>query len=207
MIKSRYLLLLAVVFICLISTIEAAKKKTKKKSSKKVKSKYWKFYNWNKYGKATVGKGSNFEKDWGIPEHGGWLWNWKGADNFKNVAVRDPSGKKKDLMLRVEYPKGSRNPEVNPIGGLGFKAHPIAIDQKVKTVIFQYSVYFPKGFKFVRGTPDVKHKHIMLLFIVHYFQVVSFLVSMVVMAAVQEVLIQSNVLPLGMFNLIYKVIK
>jgi hypothetical protein len=152
MIKSRYLLLLVVVFICFISTIEAAKRRTtKRKSTKKVRSKYWKFYNWNKYGKATVGKGSVWEKAWGIPEHDGWLWNWKGADNFKNVAARDPSGKKKDLMLRVEYPAGSRNPEARIIGGLGFKAHPLEIDTKVKTVVLQYSVFFPRGFKFVRG--------------------------------------------------------
>ncbi|KAI8967614.1 hypothetical protein BDF20DRAFT_805967, partial [Mycotypha africana] len=117
-------------------------------------TKYWKFYNWNKYGKkVTVGKGSVWDKAWGIPEHGGWLWFWKDADKLKNVVVSDPSGrKKKDLMLRVKYPKGSRNPEVNPIGGLGFKAAPLKLDNKVKTVELQYSVYFPKGFNFVRGS-------------------------------------------------------
>ncbi|KAI9481607.1 MAG: hypothetical protein EXX96DRAFT_608284 [Benjaminiella poitrasii] len=156
MIKSRFIVLLLVVVICLISTIEAAKKTTKKKTTKKKttvkKSKYWKFYNWNKYGKATVGKGSVWDKAWGIPEHGGWLWFWKGADKLKNVVVSDPSGlKKNDRMLRVIYPKNSRNPEANPVGGLGFKAQPFTIDSKVKTVVFQYSVYFPKGFKFVRG--------------------------------------------------------
>lgn len=139
MLKSNYLILFSVVLMCLFSSIEAGKTKT------------WKFYNWNKYGKATVGKGSVWDKAWGIPEHGGWLWNWKGAEKLKNVLVKDPSGKKKDLHLRVVYPKGTRNPEASPVGGLGFKAEPLTIDNKVKTVEFQYSVYFPKGFDFVRG--------------------------------------------------------
>lgn len=137
MYKSNYLVLLVVALMCLFSSIEAGKIKT------------WKFYNWNRYnGKATVGKGSNWDKAWGIPEHGGWLWFWKNADKLKSIAYK--SGKK-DYVIRVKYPKGSRNPEANPIGGLGFKAEPLEIDNKVKTVEFQYSVYFPKGFNFVRG--------------------------------------------------------
>ncbi|KAI8986055.1 hypothetical protein BDB01DRAFT_787526 [Pilobolus umbonatus] len=66
------------------------------------------------------------------------------------VAVNDPaSGSNK--VLRVEYPAGSRNPEANPQGGLGFKADPLSIDGNVKKVRLEYSVYFPKSFDFVRG--------------------------------------------------------
>lgn len=134
--KSRIVLFLVVLVSCLLTATDAAT---------------WKFYNWNKYQKATVGQGSVWDKRWGIPEHGGWLWFWKGADKLKNVVVRDPTKKTKDLVLRVVYPAGSRNPEVNPNGGLGFLAQPLKISSKTKTVTFQYSVYFPKGFKFVRG--------------------------------------------------------
>lgn len=138
MIKSRLLVLFAVLACTLFSAIEA-------------KSSSWSFHNWNKYGKATVGKPTVWDKAWGIPEHGGWLWFWKGADKLKNVVVRDPTHKTKDLVLRVVYPAKSRNPEVSPNGGLGFIANPISISNSAKTVSFQYSVYFPKGFDFVRG--------------------------------------------------------
>ncbi|KAI7898741.1 uncharacterized protein BX663DRAFT_235298 [Cokeromyces recurvatus] len=155
MFKSQFFLLFIVIVICLISTIETAKTSIKKKTTKRKvanrKSKIWKFYNWNKYGKATVGRDTVWDKTWGIPEHGGWLWYWKDADKLKNVLVKAPSGKKKDLVLRVTYPKNSRNPEENPVGGLGFKAEPLTIDNKVRTVEFQYSVFFPKGFDFNRG--------------------------------------------------------
>ncbi|CEP18284.1 hypothetical protein [Parasitella parasitica] len=120
-------------------------------STKAGKTKTWKFNNWNKFGTATVGRGSNWDKAWGIPKHSGWLWNWKGAEKLKNVLVRDPSGKTKDLHLRVVYPAGSRNPEANPVGGLGIKAQPLVIDSNVTTVELTYSVFFPKGFNFVKG--------------------------------------------------------
>lgn len=140
MLQSRFLTLAFALFFCLISTIEAAKTQT------------WKFYSWNKYKKATVGKGSVWDKAWGIPEHGGWLWYWKGAEKLSNVLVKDPSKKSSDLVLRVSYPKNSRNPEVSPVGGLGFKAVPYTITNKAKYVELKYQVFFPKGFKFVRGS-------------------------------------------------------
>lgn len=134
--KSRIVLLFAVLVTCLLTTANAAT---------------WKFYNWNKYQKATVGQGTVWDKAWGIPKHSGWLWYWKGADKLKNVVVRDPSKKTKDLVLRVTYPARSRNPEASPNGGLGFLANPLKISKNAKVVTFQYSIFFPKGFKFVRG--------------------------------------------------------
>jgi hypothetical protein len=134
--KSRIVLLLVVLVTCLLTSTEAAT---------------WKFYNWNKYQKLAINQGAAWEKVWGIPKHSGWLWYWKGADKTKNVAVRDPTKKTKDLVLRVTYPAGSRNPESRIAGGLGFLAQPLKISKNAKTVTFQYSVYFPKGFKFVRG--------------------------------------------------------
>lgn len=140
MLQSRFFTLALTLFVCLISAIEAAKTQT------------WKFSNWNKYKKATVGKPTVWDSAWGIQEHDGWLWTWKGAEKLSNVLVTDPSKKTKDKVIRVVYPKNSRNPEVNPIGGLGFKAVPYTITNKAKYVTLQYSVYFPKGFNFVRGS-------------------------------------------------------
>lgn len=137
--KSNYLLLFIVVLSCLFVSSEAKKTKS------------WKFMNWNKYQKATVGVGSIWEKDWNISKHGGWLWFWKNADKLKSVVVRDPTKKTKDLVLRVVYPTKSINPESSTVGGLGFVAEPLKITKSDKVVSFQYNVYFPKGFKFVRG--------------------------------------------------------
>ncbi|RCH87243.1 hypothetical protein CU098_008906 [Rhizopus stolonifer] len=141
MIKTHLILFTIAIIACLFSTIEAAK------SNKKT----WAFHNWNKYKKATVGKPTVWDAAWGIPEHSGWLWFWQGAEKNKNVLVTDPSKKTKDLVLRVKYPKNSRNPEASPVGGLGFKAEPLTITNKVKTVTLQYSVYFDKGFDWNRG--------------------------------------------------------
>lgn len=136
--KSHIILLFLVLVSCLLSA-----------EAKKTQS--WKFMNFNKYKKVTIGKGSIMDKSWGIADHSGWLWFWKGADALKNAAFVDPSKQTKDLVLRVKYPANSRNPEVTPIGGLGFLAEPLNITKNEKVVSFQYSVYFPKGFDFVRG--------------------------------------------------------
>ncbi|KAI7869603.1 uncharacterized protein EV154DRAFT_530699 [Mucor mucedo] len=136
--KSRIVLLFLVLVSCLLAT-----------EAKKTQS--WKFMNFNKYKKLTIGKGSVMDKSWGIQEHSGWLWFWKGADKLKNAAAIDPSKKTKDLVLRVKYPANSVNPESNTIGGLGFLAQPLTINKSAKVVSLQYSVFFPKGFDFVRG--------------------------------------------------------
>lgn len=137
--KSRIVLLFFVLVSCLLLTSEAKKTQS------------WKFMNWNKYPKVTIGKGSSMDKPWGISAHSGWLWFWKGADKLKSAAVTDPSKQTKDLVLRVKYPANSRNPEASTIGGLGFLAQPLTISKSARVVSLQYSVYFPKGFDFVRG--------------------------------------------------------
>ncbi|RCI00642.1 hypothetical protein CU097_012033 [Rhizopus azygosporus] len=113
--------------------------------------KSWSFKNWNKYKDSSVGQGSNWSRSWGISEDNGWLWMWNGADSVKHVIKKDPSRRSSDMTLRVEYPAHSRNPDSNPVGGLGFKAKPIKIDTNVKKVELSYSVYFPKQFNFVKG--------------------------------------------------------
>ncbi|KAI8970104.1 hypothetical protein BDF20DRAFT_104013 [Mycotypha africana] len=134
----RYSFIFLITVLYLIASIDA-------------KSSSWNFNNWNHYGKeVTVGRGSSWDKAWGIPSQSGWAWFWNGAEKLKNVAVKDPAGKD-DLVLRVTYPAGSRNPDTRPRGGIGFRAQPIEINENVKTVDFQYSVYFPKGFKFIQG--------------------------------------------------------
>lgn len=167
MIQSRLLVLFSIVLMCALVAIEAAaiekrkhhhrksivKKSRHKKSKKSTKksSPSWSFSNWNSYKKATVGRGCDWSSKWGIPEHSGWAWVWKGADHVSNVLVKDPSGDSNDKILSVIYPKGSRNPEYNPNGGIGFKAQPMNIPSNARTVEFEYSVFFPKGFDFVKG--------------------------------------------------------
>lgn len=117
--------------------------------------KTWSFKNWNKYKDSSVGQGSNWSRPWGISEDNGWLWMWNSADSVKHVIKKDPSRRSSDMTLRVEYPAHSRNPDSNPVGGLGFKAKPIKIDTNVKKVELSYSVYFPKQFNFVKGIIDI----------------------------------------------------
>lgn len=159
MIKSQLAFLFVTLVLCLLSLAEAGSidieasltlRKGKGKGGKKHNSKLWTFWNWNKYKKATVGKPTVWDAAFGIPEHSGWLWVWKNAETRNDVLIKDPVNKK-DLVLRVKYPKDSRNPEQSLVGGLGFKAEPLKIPASTKTVKFQYSVYFPKGFDWVRG--------------------------------------------------------
>jgi hypothetical protein len=108
----------------------------------------WSFENWNSYSKdASVGDGSSWGNKWDIPEHDGWQWTWDGSGS-KNAAVKDPSGKSSDMVLKVDYPAGSRNPESSPNGGIGFRSSPAGSGS---SGTLEYSVYFPKGFDFVKG--------------------------------------------------------
>lgn len=139
MIKTQLVLLFAVLLSCLLSLADA-------------KTDVWRLKNFNKFKSLTLGTGSKLDKTLGIPVHAGWLWVWKGADTkSSSVIVKDPTGKSKDQVLRIEYPSGSRNPEASPIGGIGFRASPLTIKANAKYVTLQYSIYFPKNFKFVKG--------------------------------------------------------
>ncbi|KAG1147476.1 hypothetical protein G6F37_004059 [Rhizopus arrhizus] len=140
---NRYLLIKLFITIYLfLSVVEAASKKS------------WKFKNWNNYKDATAGRGSDWDNKWGIPNENGWQWIWNGVDSVKHVVKKDPSGDSSDMTLRVKYPAHSRNPESRPVGGIGFKASPISINNNVKKVEFAYSVYFPEDFDFVKGKKE-----------------------------------------------------
>ncbi|KAK9765576.1 hypothetical protein K7432_005997 [Basidiobolus ranarum] len=55
-------------------------------------------------------------------------------------------------VLKVIYPKGSRNPAHYPRGGIGFDAVPISLQDGVgQTVRLSYQVYFPEDFDFKHG--------------------------------------------------------
>ncbi|KAI9281553.1 hypothetical protein BY458DRAFT_531473 [Sporodiniella umbellata] len=139
----RILLLKLFIALCFVLSIAEAKSKTKSKTK-------WQFKNWNHYKGASVGRGSKWGKKWGISEDGGWQWIWNGKESAKHAIVKDPSGKS-EMTLQVKYPVDSKNPESNPVGGLGFKAQPITIGSNIKKVELTYSVYFKHGFDFVKG--------------------------------------------------------
>lgn len=108
------------------------------------KSDTWSFKNWNKYKSKEMA----WRKAWGIDESSGWAWPHDNDGNHKIVA--DPDSKKTSV-LRVEYPKGSSNPQSNPQGGIGFYAEPFHLKKEAKQVVLEYQVYFPKRFTFVQG--------------------------------------------------------
>ncbi|KAI7874166.1 hypothetical protein K492DRAFT_240971 [Lichtheimia hyalospora FSU 10163] len=108
------------------------------------KSDTWSFKNWNKYKSNEMA----WRKAWGIDESSGWAWPHDNDGNHKIVA--DPNSKKTSV-LRVEYPKGSSNPQSDPQGGIGFYAEPFHLKKEAKQVVLEYQVYFPKRFTFVQG--------------------------------------------------------
>ncbi|KAJ8656199.1 hypothetical protein O0I10_008212 [Lichtheimia ornata] len=104
---------------------------------------HWRFRNWNKYHNDDAG----WRTEWGLPRSGGWSWP---RGNGKNHAiVKDPAGD--DYVLRVRYPAGSSNPGGKIQGGIGFYAQPVELPRTAKLVVFQYKVYFPSNFTFVKG--------------------------------------------------------
>lgn len=107
----------------------------------------WRFDNWSKYKNDKAAKGGSWASEWGIPKSSGWAWP-KDGGNYD--IVKDPSGSS-DMVLRVEYPKGSSNPANTPQGGIGFYAQPIELREEAKLVVLEYKLFFPKGFDFVKG--------------------------------------------------------
>ncbi|ORY78443.1 hypothetical protein BCR35DRAFT_325423 [Leucosporidium creatinivorum] len=55
-----------------------------------------------------------------------------------------------DSAIQVAYPAGSRNPSASPIGGVGFYSNKLDISA-ASNVSLSYSVFFEKGFDFVKG--------------------------------------------------------
>lgn len=107
----------------------------------------WRFDNWSKFKNDKAAKGGSWASEWGIPKSSGWAWP-KDGGNYD--IVKDPSGSS-DMVLRVEYPKGSSNPANTPQGGIGFYAQPIELREEAKLVVLEYKLFFPKGFDFVKG--------------------------------------------------------
>ncbi|KAI9256650.1 hypothetical protein BDA99DRAFT_547913 [Phascolomyces articulosus] len=113
----------------------------------------WSFKNWNKYKsqkKSPAGETEGWFKAWGIPKEDGWAWPHKGESVTNHEIVKDPANKK-EQVLKVNYPKGSNSPNSDPQGGVGFYAQPFKLKQEAKTLVFEYKVYFPKKFQFVKG--------------------------------------------------------
>jgi hypothetical protein len=63
--------------------------------------------------------------------------------------VTDPLGSN-EMVLQVDYPQGSFNPQGSPVGGTGFYAQPLDLSNAT-TVMLEYSVLFPQGFQFNQG--------------------------------------------------------
>ncbi|XP_064603611.1 uncharacterized protein LOC135469024 [Liolophura sinensis] len=68
-----------------------------------------------------------------------------GEENMK--LVDDPAGGS-EKVLRVFYPKGTRNPGHHPRGGAQFYAYPI---HQRTSMTLTYDVYFAENFDFVKG--------------------------------------------------------
>ena len=116
----------------------------------------WQFSNWNKYKNSKKsGDTESWFKAWGIAKSDGWAWPGDDSSGSNHKIVKDPSGSK-DQVLQVTYPSGSSNPASDPQGGIGFYAQPIKLSHEAKTVTFQYQVYFPKKFQFVKGNIYMK---------------------------------------------------
>ncbi|KAI8138117.1 hypothetical protein BJV82DRAFT_632659 [Fennellomyces sp. T-0311] len=111
----------------------------------------WNFRNWNKYRNDKSDDTAKWRQAWGIPKSGGWSWPRKGSSSDNNHQIVDDPVNLKEQVLRVTYPAGSSNPAGSPQGGIGFYAQPITLRREAKIVIFEYQVYFPKNFQFVKG--------------------------------------------------------
>ncbi|KAI7865107.1 hypothetical protein BDF14DRAFT_1730898 [Spinellus fusiger] len=110
----------------------------------------WYFPNWNKYRKDTPAPDAHWLNEWGFPKDGEWGWPNRKSVNYDIVSDPDLS-QPPNAVLRVTYPKGSRNPAHNPQGGIGFHAQPIQVSDTVTVTDLEYQVYFPKSYNFVLG--------------------------------------------------------
>ncbi|KAK9765575.1 hypothetical protein K7432_005996 [Basidiobolus ranarum] len=67
------------------------------------------------------------------------------------VIISDPTDSN-TTVLKVIYPKGSRNPSHSPLGGAGYESTPISILDGIRqTARLSYQVYFPEEFNFTQG--------------------------------------------------------
>ncbi|GAA5904012.1 uncharacterized protein JCM6883_002054 [Sporobolomyces salmoneus] len=80
-------------------------------------------------------------------------WGGNNIAVYQGVPAKEwTSGKQGDKLsaLQVAYPKGSRNPGNSPQGGVGFYTSKIDVTAATN-VSLSYSIFFPKGFNFVKG--------------------------------------------------------
>ncbi|TPX44532.1 hypothetical protein SeMB42_g01749 [Synchytrium endobioticum] len=100
------------------------------------------------------------QKSWQAPK-----WNktgnvksmfdgWKvqlDAGSAGNLIVQNPDASNAtDLVLKVKFPVGSRNPAADPRGGIGLYAAPLQL-RNATHITLQYDVYFPSSWNFVLG--------------------------------------------------------
>ncbi|KAI7865105.1 hypothetical protein BDF14DRAFT_1744481 [Spinellus fusiger] len=112
----------------------------------------WYFTNWNNYRQDTVAPNARWLTAWGVPKGSGWEWPSNPSQNSNYAIVNDPvASQGSNAVLRVTYPQGTRNPDRNPQGGIGFYAQPIQTTGTVSVADFEYQVYFPSSYNFVLG--------------------------------------------------------
>lgn len=87
-----------------------------------------------------------------------WLSDFSQKDQTWNI-IKNSYGKDNRMYelinnkytMKVYYPNGSYIPSLsNPIGGTGFYASPLFLEN-AKKVTFEYEVFFPDNFNFVKG--------------------------------------------------------
>ncbi|KAI7868097.1 hypothetical protein BDF14DRAFT_1982863 [Spinellus fusiger] len=114
----------------------------------------WSFPNWNSYSQDDPAPNALWLRAWGVPKKHGWSWPSPSSGKKNYDIVKDPEQTQDsdlNLVLRVVYPEGSRNPQNEPQGGIGFYAQPLEIDNTIESVSFEYQVYFSKKFNFMKG--------------------------------------------------------
>ncbi|KAI5479287.1 alginate lyase, polysaccharide lyase family 14 protein [Pseudohyphozyma bogoriensis] len=83
-----------------------------------------------------------------------WAWGKNNADVVQSVPdsawTSGVAGSTNGPSLRILYPKGSYSPTHSPIGGVGLYNNPMDVTGATN-LSFAYSIFFPKGFDFVKG--------------------------------------------------------
>ncbi|KAI9256652.1 hypothetical protein BDA99DRAFT_441729 [Phascolomyces articulosus] len=108
----------------------------------------WTFKNWNDYADNPSNSNAAWRSKWHISR---WSWPGRGGTSYNNHRIVDDPAGSKEKVLQVTYPKGSSNPAGSPQGGVGFYAQPINLRREARLITFEYQVYFPESFTFVRG--------------------------------------------------------
>ncbi|KAI9492239.1 hypothetical protein BDB00DRAFT_958444 [Zychaea mexicana] len=108
----------------------------------------WSFKNWNDYADDKSDSTAAWREEWSINR---WSWPRSGGTSYNNHRIVDDPAGGSEKVLQVTYPVGSSNPAGSPQGGIGFYAQPITLRREARLVSFEYQVYFPDSFTFVKG--------------------------------------------------------